>query len=84
MEIDKLRIFLKPQPVEIFSRISSDKGYYPGLHRDLNCTDCQMALVLRKFEAAELITIEKKGRRKIIKMTEKGKIIADTLKNLVE
>ena len=73
-------------PVQMLITVSNTKENlsYVCLCKKLNYTYHHMLGVLKQFEKAGFITTEKKGRSKIIKITEKGKIIADNLKKITE
>ena len=70
--------------VNVFLHINNKKGYYPKLYKELSTTPSYMSIVLNRLKNAELIRIERRGRNKIVEVTEKGKIIVDPLKKIVE
>ena len=84
MKINNSKLFLITQSANILLSLNKRKGYYAKLYRDLDCTYHHMSIVLERLKNAELITIGKKGRTKTVEITEKGKIVADNLKKIVE
>ncbi len=84
MKINNSKILLITQSANILLGVNSKKGYHSKLHIDLGCTYYHMSIVLNRLKNAELIRMERTGRNKIVEVTEKGKIIADNIKKIVE
>ncbi len=84
MKINNSKILLITQSTNILLGIDSEKGYHSKLNIALGCTYYHMSVVLKRLKSAELIRMERKGRNRIVEITEKGKIISDNLKKIVE
>ncbi|MBC7114777.1 MAG: hypothetical protein PWR13_55 [Archaeoglobi archaeon] len=78
----KLRdLFIKRTPYELLSALNSLEFTYPSfLARKINCSFFHTADLLRKFEDAGLVRVEKNG----VAITEKGKRVFEVLRNIEE
>lgn len=76
----KLReLFIKKTPYELLSALNSLGFTYPSfLARRINCSFFHTVDLLRKFESAGLLKVEKNG----VRITERGKRVFEILRNL--
>ncbi|MCK4883610.1 MAG: winged helix DNA-binding protein [Candidatus Diapherotrites archaeon] len=63
----------------IFLRDKKEEWYASKLAKKVDCTYPHMVNVLKDFEKADFVTFDKNGRKKLIKLTEKGSEIASLL-----
>jgi len=78
-----MKLLFKEKTLKIF--LSVEEGEYAAKIR--NKAVCMYSYViscLRKFEELGLIESQKEGRIKRYKLTEKGKIIASKIKDLLD
>ncbi|HDM22376.1 MAG: winged helix DNA-binding protein [Methanomicrobia archaeon] len=83
MNEDIMKLLFKEKTLRIF--LSVEEGEYAAKIR--NKAVCMYSYViscLRKFEELGLIESQKEGRIKRYKLTEKGKIIASKIKDLLD
>ena len=83
MNEDIMKLLFKEKTLKIF--LSVEEGEYAAKIR--NKAVCMYSYViscLRKFEELGLIESQKEGRIKRYKLTEKGKIIASKIKDLLD
>lgn len=74
-------MFLREKPSKILLDMKSSQGkiYATILSKDTNCTYSHTIKILNLFKKMGLVTFEKKGRIKIIKLTDAGWEIAHNL-----
>ncbi len=77
-------IFLHEKPVKILIGLKSDnnKSYASTLAKTADCTYSHTVKILEYFKKIGLVTFEKKGRVKYIKLTKTGEDIAGDLENV--
>ena len=56
--------------------------YGSVLAKEVDCTYSHAVKILQTIEKINLVEFEKKGRIKIIKITKKGREIADAIENI--
>ena len=56
--------------------------YGSVLAKEVDCTYSHAVKILQTLEKLGLVTFEKKGRIKLIKLTKKGEQIADNIENI--
>jgi DNA-binding MarR family transcriptional regulator len=56
--------------------------YGSVLAKEVDCTYSHAVKILQTLEALKLVEFEKKGRIKLIKLTKKGKEIAEAIENI--
>lgn len=78
--------FLHLKPVKILVRLSdpSTDNYASALSTRVDCTYSHTVRILQQMEEYGLVESEKKGRKKEITLTEKGRDTADALSNLIQ
>jgi len=52
------------------------------LAKEVDCTYSHAVKILQTLEDLKLVEFEKKGRVKLIKLTKKGKNVADAIENI--
>jgi len=80
-----IKYFLREKPSMMLVRLrDKSKPRYPSIiAKEVDCTYAHTVRVLQELEKHGLITFEKKGRRKIIRLTKEGQEIADSLLKLI-
>jgi len=80
-----IRYFLREKPSMMLVRLrDKSKPRYPSIiAKEVDCTYAHTVRVLQELEKHGLITFEKKGRRKLIKLTKEGQEIAVSLLKLI-
>ena len=62
---------------------SSNKNRYGSvLAKEVDCTYSHAVKILQEMEKAKLVNFEKRGRIKIIKLTENGDRIAESIERI--
>jgi predicted transcriptional regulator len=56
--------------------------YGSVLAKEVDCTYSHAVKILQTLESLGLVEFEKKGRIKLIKLTKKGKDVADAIDNI--
>ena len=81
---DNFDIFFRRKPALML--VSLKKGirmrYGSILAKEIDCTYSHAVKILQTLEQLRLVDFEKKGRIKIIKLTKKGKEVADAIENI--
>jgi len=74
-------MFLRDKPSKILLDLNNAKGkiYATILSKDADCTYSHTIKILNLFRKMGLVTFEKKGRIKIVKLTDAGWEIAHNL-----
>lgn len=77
--------FLNCKPAKIMIRLgdSSTDNYASSLSREVDATYAHTVRIVAKMEEFGLIETEKKGRKKIIKLTEDGEDVSEDLASLL-
>jgi len=79
--MDHFELFVKEKPYELLSLLYSLETTYPSfLARAINCSFFHTVDLLRKFERAGLVEVQKNSLR----ITEKGKRIFEALRSVRE
>ena len=81
---DNFDIFFRRKPalMMIALRKLSRVRYGSVLAKEVDCTYSHAVKILQTLEALELVTFEKKGRIKLIKLTKKGIDVADSITSI--
>ncbi len=61
---------------------NSRMRYGSVLAKEVDCTYSHAVKILQTLEDLKLVLFEKKGRIKVIKLTKKGKDVADAIENI--
>ncbi|HLC73577.1 MAG TPA: hypothetical protein VJH20_02995 [Candidatus Nanoarchaeia archaeon] len=72
----------KPAMILVALRKSSKNRYGSVLAKEVDCTYSHAVKILQEFEKARLVNFEKMGRIKIIKLTENGDKIAESIERI--
>ncbi len=76
-------MFFRARPVEILLSLRSGPKYASIISRENNCTYSHTVKLLEEFKKLGLVEFEKKGRIKIIKLTEDGNNISTGLNSVI-
>lgn len=82
---DLEKVFLHTKPAKILVGLKRGKKpkYASILSKEADCTYSHTVKILNTLEEHSLIEFEKKGRRKIINLTESGEDMAYDMENLL-
>ena len=70
-------LFLHPKPVKMLTSLKNDEiKYATQVSKSVDCTYSHTVKVLENFRRLGLVVFEKKGRIKIVRLTEDGLDIA--------
>jgi predicted transcriptional regulator len=86
---DNFDIFFRRKPalMLVFLKKNTRMRYGSILAKEVDCTYSHAVKILQTLERLGLVLFEKKGRVKLIKLTKKGKEVADhieLIQNLVK
>ena len=78
---DNLEIFFRRKPALMLVALKrlAKARYGSMLAKEIDCTYSHAVKILQNLEKLRLVIFEKKGRIKLIKLTEKGEKIADCI-----
>ena len=81
---DNFDIFFRRKPALMLIALKkiSRARYGSILAKEVDCTYSHAVKILQTLEKLGLVTFEKKGRIKLIKLTKKGMDIADNIENI--
>jgi DNA-binding MarR family transcriptional regulator len=81
---DNFDIFFRRKPALMLVSLkkSSRMRYGSVLAKEVDCTYSHAVKILQTLETLGLVEFEKKGRIKLIKLTKKGKDVADAIDNI--
>ena len=81
MPKDKLasRLFMRSKPVKLLISLKSGPKYATILSKEVDCTYSHTVKLLDQFKNYGLVEFEKKGRIKIIKLTDDGEDLAHSI-----
>lgn len=81
---DNFDIFFRRKPALMLIALKklSRARYGSILAKEVDCTYSHAVKILQTLEKLELVTFEKQGRIKLIKLTKKGQEIADNIDNI--
>lgn len=70
-------LFLRLKPCRVLVLLKeSDSKYISELAKESGATYVHITKLLRKLEKAEIVTITKNGKKRMVKLTDKGSKIA--------
>ena len=61
---------------------SQNEQYASSLAKTVDCTYSHIVKILNEMQKADLITFQKEGRLKVLKLTKKGEEIAKAIDNI--
>ena len=73
------KLFLRMKPVRLLTSLKSGPKYATILSKEVDCTYSHTVKLLDQFKIYGLVDFEKKGRIKIIKLTEDGQELAHSI-----
>ena len=81
---DNFDIFFRRKPALMLIALKkvSRIRYGSILAKEVDCTYSHAVKILQTLEKLGLVNFEKKGRIKLIKLTKKGKDVADHIENI--
>jgi predicted transcriptional regulator len=80
-----LSVFARPKPCKIMTTLK-DAGtdwHLSKLAKSTDTTYVYVTKLVSKLEEAEMVTVEPKGKRRIVRLTEKGLKIANAIDELM-
>ncbi len=83
---DIFEVFFRSKPANILValRKSQRNRYGSVLAKEVDCTYSHAVKILQEMEKSKLVTFEKSGRIKIIKLTENGDKVAESIERIKE
>jgi len=81
-----INIFCKEKPSLILLSLNKNSGTektISNLAKDSDCVFAHVTNILKAFHKENITTFKKEGRTKIISLTEKGKLIATSLEQMI-
>lgn len=77
--------FLHKKPVDLLVKLhaKSRNCYASALSSDIDATYSHTVKILQRMEEHDLVKFEKSGRKKNIELTQKGRSIAEKLRQLL-
>jgi len=80
------KLFLRTKPVDLLLCLqnTNDKLYPSMLAKEADCTYSHTVHLLQKMEKMKLVRFEKKGRLKLVELTDKGGKIVKSFKDLLK
>ena len=81
---DNFDIFFRRKPalMLVALRKLSKARYGSILAKEVDCTYSHAVKILQTLKVLKLVEFEKKGRIKLIKLTKKGREVADAIENI--
>lgn len=81
---DNFDIFFRRKPALMLVSLKKNTRMRYGslLAKEVDCTYSHAVKILQTLEELSLVEFEKKGRIKLIKLTKKGKEVADAIDNI--
>ncbi len=79
------KFFLREKPSMMLVKLrDQSKPRYPSIiAKEVDCTYAHTVRVLQEMEKNKLIVFKKKGRRKMIELTKRGKDISELLVKII-
>jgi predicted transcriptional regulator len=80
------KLFMRTKPVDLILCLqNTNEDVYPSmLAKEANCTYSHTVHLLQKMEKMKLVKFEKKGRLKLVKLTDKGNNICNFFKGILK
>ncbi|MFA5953088.1 MAG: winged helix DNA-binding protein [Candidatus Pacearchaeota archaeon] len=81
---DNFDVFFRRKPalMLVCLKRNSRMRYGSVLSKEVDCTYSHAVKILQTLEELNLVEFDKKGRIKLIKLTKKGKDVADAIENI--
>jgi DNA-binding MarR family transcriptional regulator len=77
------KLFLRTKPVKMLTSLKSGPKYATIISKEVDCTYSHTVKLLANFERAGLVGFVKKGRIKIIELTDDGQDLAHDIENVL-
>jgi predicted transcriptional regulator len=77
-------VFFREKPAMMLVTLlnSQQEQYASSLAKTVDCTYSHIVKILNEMQKAELITFQKEGRLKVLKLTKKGEEMARAIDNI--
>jgi predicted transcriptional regulator len=77
-------VFFREKPAMMLVTLlnSQQEQYASSLAKSVDCTYSHIVKILNEMQKAELITFQKEGRLKVLKLTKKGEEMARAIDNI--
>ena len=81
---DNFDVFFRRKPALMLVSLKKNTRMRYGsiLAKEVDCTYSHAVKILQTLEVLKLVDFEKKGRIKIIRLTTKGRNVADAIENI--
>ena len=81
---DNFDIFFRRKPALMLVSLKKNTRMRYGsiLAKEVDCTYSHAVKILQTLEELKLVEFDKKGRIKLIKLTKKGRDVADAIENI--
>lgn len=81
---DNFDIFFRRKPALMLVSLKKNNRMRYGslLAKEVDCTYSHAVKILQTLQELKLVDFEKKGRIKLIKLTKKGRQVADAIENI--
>ena len=81
---DNFDVFFRRKPALMLVSLKKNTRMRYGsiLAKEVDCTYSHAVKILQTLEELKLVTFEKRGRIKIIRLTKKGQGVADAIENI--
>jgi len=77
-------VFLRTKPCKVLVLLKDyNSKYISELAKESGATYVHTTKLLRKLEKSEIVTIEQNGKKRMVKLTEKGNKIASALNEVL-
>lgn len=78
---DIFGVFFREKPALMLIELKNNNGsiYASTLAKNVDCTYSHVVKILQEMERAKLVEFDKRGRLKIIRLTNRGKEIASSV-----
>lgn len=81
---DIFEVFFRKKPAMILVALRNDvrNRYGSVLAKEVDCTYSHAVKILQEMEKAKLVNFEKQGRIKLIKLTDSGNKVAESIEKI--
>lgn len=81
---DNFDVFFRRKPAMMLVSLkrNSRMRYGSVLAKEVDCTYSHAVKILQMLDALKLVVFEKRGRVKVIRLTKKGKDVADAIEDI--
>jgi hypothetical protein len=77
------KLFLHSKPVKLITSLRAGPKYATILSKEIDCTYSHTVKLLDQFKKLSLVEFEKKGRIKIVKLTQLGEDLAHSFEGVL-